>query len=251
VTVSIGVAVYPEHGDTGPKVLAAADDALYAAKAAGRDTYRIARDGALTVDRGLDTTLSQNAMRFHGRIAIDANYNGLALDASEGERIAHAMHGADVVFLGNHGVVVCGARVDYAYDDLYYLERPMHCCTAAADPGGLQPVAWTWRRSTPVRSLPPARHAPVRAIFSEGRYSHLCGRYALPWAGHTMNLPRRHFLHLTAGVWRLPRLSRCAGASLSGAADPARDSISPGGRIRRRRTSVGGQDEAAARCGGR
>jgi ribulose-5-phosphate 4-epimerase/fuculose-1-phosphate aldolase len=77
----------------------------------------------LTVDRGLDTTLSQNAMRFHGRVALDARYNGLALDASEGERIARAMGSADVAFLGNHGVVVCGARVDHAYDDLYYLER--------------------------------------------------------------------------------------------------------------------------------
>ena len=77
----------------------------------------------LTTDRALDTSLSQTAMRFHGRIAIDANYNGLALDASEGERIAHAMHGADVAFLGNHGVVVCGPRLAYAYDDLYYLER--------------------------------------------------------------------------------------------------------------------------------
>jgi ribulose-5-phosphate 4-epimerase/fuculose-1-phosphate aldolase len=77
----------------------------------------------LTEDRALDTTLSQNAMRFHGRIAVDGNYNGLALDASEGERIAGAMQGADIVFLGNHGVIVCGERVDYAYDDLYYLER--------------------------------------------------------------------------------------------------------------------------------
>ena len=77
----------------------------------------------LTADRGLDTTLSQNAMRFHGRVAIDADYNGLALDATEGLRIAKAMQGADVVFLGNHGVVVCGSRMDYAYDDLYYLER--------------------------------------------------------------------------------------------------------------------------------
>ena len=77
----------------------------------------------LTTDRCLDTTLSQNAMRFHGRIAVDANYNGLALDASEGERIARAMGAADVAFLGNHGVVVCGNRMDYAYDDLYYLER--------------------------------------------------------------------------------------------------------------------------------
>ena len=77
----------------------------------------------LTSDRRLDTALSQSAMRFHGRVAADENYNGLALDISEGERIAHAMQGADVAFLGNHGVVVCGARLDHAYDDLYYLER--------------------------------------------------------------------------------------------------------------------------------
>ena len=78
---------------------------------------------ALTAERALDTTLSQKAMRFHGRVAIDAHYNGLALDAAEGERIARAMQGADVAFLANHGVVVCGARIDHAYDDLYYLER--------------------------------------------------------------------------------------------------------------------------------
>ena len=93
----------------------------------------------LTAQRALDTTLSQGAMRFHGRVAVDENYNGLALDMLEGERIARAMlvpgvptaqgktlaKGAakDVAFLGNHGIVVCGARIDYAYDDLYYLER--------------------------------------------------------------------------------------------------------------------------------
>lgn len=77
----------------------------------------------LTADRALDTTLSQTAMRFHGRVAVDAQYNGLALDAAEGERIARAMQGADVAFLGNHGVVVCAAQMAHAYDDLYYLER--------------------------------------------------------------------------------------------------------------------------------
>ncbi|MEO8281603.1 MAG: class II aldolase/adducin family protein, partial [Ideonella sp.] len=65
--------------------------------------------------------------RFFGRVAIDDHYNGLALDGAEGERIARAMKGADVAFLGNHGVVVCGERIDHAYDDLYYLER---ACTA-------------------------------------------------------------------------------------------------------------------------
>lgn len=96
----------------------------------------------LTQPRALDTTLSQNAMRFHGRVAVDARYNGLALDGSEGERIAHAMHGADVAFLGNHGVVVCGARIDHAYDDLYYLERAcMHQVLAHSTGQPLVPVA--------------------------------------------------------------------------------------------------------------
>jgi ribulose-5-phosphate 4-epimerase/fuculose-1-phosphate aldolase len=95
----------------------------------------------LTDVRGLDTTLSQGAMRFHGRVAIDAEYNGLALDASEGERIARAMRGADVAFLGNHGVIVCGERVDYAFDDLYYLERACQAQVLALSTGRpLRPV---------------------------------------------------------------------------------------------------------------
>ena len=94
----------------------------------------------MTSDRALDTTLSQNAMRFHGRLAIDRDYNGLALDVSEGERIAHAMQGADIVFLANHGVVVCGERLDYAYDDLFYLERACQAQVLA------QSTGVRWRR---------------------------------------------------------------------------------------------------------
>jgi ribulose-5-phosphate 4-epimerase/fuculose-1-phosphate aldolase len=95
----------------------------------------------LTSDRGLDTTLSQNAMRFHGRTAIDAHYNGLALDDAEGERIARAMGGADVAFLGNHGVIVCGDRLSHAYDDLYFLERAcLHEVLARSTGRPLAPV---------------------------------------------------------------------------------------------------------------
>jgi ribulose-5-phosphate 4-epimerase/fuculose-1-phosphate aldolase len=95
----------------------------------------------LTEDCGLDTTLSQNAMRFHGRIAMDHEYNGLALAPEEGERIAHAMNGSDIVFLGNHGVVVCGERIDHAYDDLYYLERACQSQVLASSTGRtLKPV---------------------------------------------------------------------------------------------------------------
>jgi hypothetical protein len=42
ITVSIGVAVFPDHGIRASELLEAADAALYAAKNAGRDTYRIA-----------------------------------------------------------------------------------------------------------------------------------------------------------------------------------------------------------------
>lgn len=95
----------------------------------------------LTGARALDTTLSQNAMRFHGRIAVDAQYNGLALDHTEGERIAGVMKDADIAFLGNHGVVVCGDSVAYAYDDLYYVERACMVEVLARQTGlPLQPV---------------------------------------------------------------------------------------------------------------
>jgi ribulose-5-phosphate 4-epimerase/fuculose-1-phosphate aldolase len=78
---------------------------------------------ALTKQGRLDTTLSQTAMRFHGKITSDKNYNGLALSAQEGERIAKSINTANVGFLANHGVIVCADRIDYAFDDLYYLER--------------------------------------------------------------------------------------------------------------------------------
>ncbi|WP_051703840.1 diguanylate cyclase [Glycomyces sp. NRRL B-16210] len=42
ISVSIGIAVLGEHADTATAVLAAADEALYAAKAAGRGTWRVA-----------------------------------------------------------------------------------------------------------------------------------------------------------------------------------------------------------------
>lgn len=97
-----------------------------------------------TSDRVMDTALSQNAMRFHGRIAVDDAYNGVALDPSEGERIARAMNGADIAFLGNHGVVVCGERIDHAYDDLYYVERACMVQVLAASTGRpLAPVPQT------------------------------------------------------------------------------------------------------------
>ena len=66
---------------------------------------------------------SQNSLKFLGRVAYDDNYNGLALDDAEGDRMCALAKEADVLFLANHGVIVGGPTVAAAFDDLYYLER--------------------------------------------------------------------------------------------------------------------------------
>ena len=66
---------------------------------------------------------NQNALRFYGKVAYDRDYGGVALDASEGDRICSALGNADFLFMQHHGVIVCGTSVACAFDDMYYLER--------------------------------------------------------------------------------------------------------------------------------
>jgi len=67
-------------------------------------------------------TASQSAIGFHGNIAY-VDYNGLALDFAEGERLARALGGKPVGMLRNHGVLVTGDSVAQAFERLYFLER--------------------------------------------------------------------------------------------------------------------------------
>ncbi|MFM8942675.1 MAG: class II aldolase/adducin family protein [Acidimicrobiaceae bacterium] len=68
--------------------------------------------------------LDQNACRFHNRIAYDRDYAGMALEVSEGERVAKLLgRSRNVLFLANHGVIVVGKTVAEAFDELYYLEK--------------------------------------------------------------------------------------------------------------------------------
>jgi ribulose-5-phosphate 4-epimerase/fuculose-1-phosphate aldolase len=82
---------------------------------------------------GFETRLSQNSMRFHGRVAVLETYAGRALDPAEGARIASAVAaGARVVFMANHGVMVVGETVAKAWYDLYFLERACQTQVLAA-----------------------------------------------------------------------------------------------------------------------
>jgi ribulose-5-phosphate 4-epimerase/fuculose-1-phosphate aldolase len=84
---------------------------------------------------------SQSSLKFHGRTLVDESYNGLALDEAEGDRIAASIGDADVVFMKNHGVMVVGASIAEAWDDLYYLERACEAERLALSTGRtLQPV---------------------------------------------------------------------------------------------------------------
>lgn len=68
--------------------------------------------------------LDQNACRFHRRIAYDRHYDGMALQADEGARVATLMtEGKPILFMGNHGVLVTAPSVAQAFDELVYLER--------------------------------------------------------------------------------------------------------------------------------
>jgi ribulose-5-phosphate 4-epimerase/fuculose-1-phosphate aldolase len=83
--------------------------------------------------------VSQNSLRFVGITAYDEDeggYQGLALDAGEGDRMAKALTDKRVLFLANHGVIVVGPDLATAFDDLYYLERAAQVQVMAAMTGG-------------------------------------------------------------------------------------------------------------------
>lgn len=83
----------------------------------------------------------QSALGFYEDIAYDGDYNGLAFDLSEGERMARTLGTKHVLVLGNHGVLVVGETVPQAFERLYFLERAAHAQILALSTGrALKPV---------------------------------------------------------------------------------------------------------------
>lgn len=66
---------------------------------------------------------TQTAAFFHGQIAYDDTYTGLAATLQEGERLAALIGNKGILFMKNHGVVAVGRTVAEAYRRLYKLER--------------------------------------------------------------------------------------------------------------------------------
>ncbi|SAL44237.1 membrane protein [Caballeronia arvi] len=99
----------------------------------------------------------QSSMRFYGVLSVDKEYNGLALDDSEGDRIARALGNAEVVFMRNHGVSIGAKTIAEAWDDLYFVERAAEAQVKAYSTGA---------------KMAPVSHDIVAAVAKGERASH-------------------------------------------------------------------------------
>ena len=66
--------------------------------------------------------LTQHAMRFSGCLSYH-DYEGVALDSDEQQRLIGDLGANNAMILRNHGLLTCGATVAQAFDAMYYLER--------------------------------------------------------------------------------------------------------------------------------
>jgi len=87
--------------------------------------------------------IDQNTARFHGRLAIDAEYGGMADNRAEGARLVRALGDKRHMVMGNHGVLVTAPTVAEAFEDMYFLERAARTVVLAYSTG------------KPLREMPP------------------------------------------------------------------------------------------------
>ena len=78
--------------------------------------------------------MTQQSMRFYGRTAYH-DYEGIALELDERERLVRDLGDNSVMMLRNHGVLVCGNTVRHAWVLLYRLEKVCKAQLAAMATG--------------------------------------------------------------------------------------------------------------------
>jgi ribulose-5-phosphate 4-epimerase/fuculose-1-phosphate aldolase len=84
-------------------------------------THSEAATAISALDEGL-LPLSQFAMRFQGAMGRH-DYEGVALDTDERERLVTNIAGHDVLVLRNHGVLTVGRTIPEAFILMYYFEK--------------------------------------------------------------------------------------------------------------------------------
>jgi ribulose-5-phosphate 4-epimerase/fuculose-1-phosphate aldolase len=100
--------------------------------------------------------LSQHAMRFTDSIAYH-DYEGLALELEEQERLVRDLGAHKAMILRNHGLLTCGATIAEAFDLMYYLERACQSQVGAMGGGAklnMPPREVTTKTAQQFRNLP-------------------------------------------------------------------------------------------------
>ena len=107
--------------------------------------------------------LNQMSMEFYGRVAYH-DYEGVALDLDERERLVSDLGENDVMILKHHGLLTAGRTVAEAFYNMYYMEQACRIQIAATQGG---------RKVT----LPPAKVAEHTAR----QFSSFPGKGERPW----------------------------------------------------------------------
>ncbi|TBU84777.1 class II aldolase/adducin family protein [Phytopseudomonas dryadis] len=89
------------------------------------------RDGAaVSAQRGGLLPLSQHALAYYSRVKYH-DYEGVALDLDEQERLVADLGDSNIFILRNHGLLTGGISVEHAFRELHGLERACNIQIAA------------------------------------------------------------------------------------------------------------------------
>ncbi|AET91891.1 MULTISPECIES: class II aldolase/adducin family protein [Caballeronia] len=66
--------------------------------------------------------ISQHALKYYGHIAYH-DYEGIALDLAERDRLVNDLGPHNAMILKNHGLLTCGKSIPEAFQEMYFLER--------------------------------------------------------------------------------------------------------------------------------
>ncbi|MFO7484290.1 class II aldolase/adducin family protein, partial [Oceanibaculum nanhaiense] len=89
---------------------------------------------AVAAQKGGLLPISQHAMRFHDRISYH-DYEGIALDLDERERLVADLGDTYAMILRNHGLLTCGRSVAEAFTIMFYLQKACEAQIAAMSSG--------------------------------------------------------------------------------------------------------------------
>ncbi|MDB5828163.1 MAG: class aldolase/adducin family protein [Variovorax sp.] len=78
--------------------------------------------------------ISQHALKFYGHLAYH-DYEGIALDLEERERLVKDLGEHDAMILRNHGLLAAGRTIPHAFGNIYFLERACQAQVKACSSG--------------------------------------------------------------------------------------------------------------------